>query len=334
MSQEPDAPIVTIITVAFNSARWLDRLLAALEAQTEQRFRFVLIDNASDLDQRPDPAALPGWARLIQSQTNLGFAAANNVAADDAQTPFLAFLNPDAFPKPDWLAALIAGADRYPHAAAFGSTQWRADARGVLDGTGDVLHASGLAYRSSYGRTAPPPPTGETFSACAAAMLVRRQAFVAAGGFDARYFCYFEDVDLGFRLRLLGWSTIQLHEAQVDHVGGGAAGAQSAFGDFHGARNRLWTFIKAMPSALFWPLLPIHLAATALVVSVHVAQGRGFAGWRGLLAGLIGMRPYWRSRRILQKSRTASTTDIARALAWSPAVLIGRRAVIRPIKPR
>jgi hypothetical protein len=86
-----------------------------------------------------------------------------------------------------------------------------------------------------------------------------------------------------------------------------------------------------MPPALFWPLLPLHLAATALVVSLHVAQGRGLSSWKGLLAGLRGLGPIWRSRRILQKARTASTMEIARALAWRPHVLIGRRAVIRPL---
>jgi len=323
-------PLATIIVVAHNSARWLPRMAGAVAAQRETRWRLVIVDNGSRAEERPRQGDLPPGASIIQCETNLGFAAANNIGARDAATPYLVFLNPDAFPEPGWLAALLAAADGFPEAGAIGSTQKRADAPGVFDGTGDVLHASGLAFRSSYGtRRDAPPPLGESFSACAAAMLVRREAFEDVGGFDARYFCYFEDVDLGFRLRLKGWRVLQLPDAVVEHVGGGVAGARSAFGDFHGARNRLWTYVKCMPPLLFWPLLPAHIAATVLVNTSALLQGRGFAAWRGSVAALAEIGPIWASRREVQNARTASTGEIASALAWSPDVLLNRRPVLR-----
>lgn len=326
-------PLATIIVVTHNSARWLARMSAAVAAQSETRWRLVVVDNGSRADERPKLADLPAGASIIQCETNQGFATANNLAARDADTPYLVFLNPDAFPAPDWLAALIAAAERYPQVAAIGSTQLRADAPGVYDGTGDVLHASGLAYRSNYGkRPSAPPALGESFSACAAAMLVRREAFEAVGGFDERYFCYFEDVDLCFRLRLLGHRVLQSPDAVVAHVGGGVAGARSSFGDFHGARNRLWTFVKCMPPFLFWPLLPAHLLATAIVNTSAAVRGRGFAAWRGTLAAFAGIDPIWRSRRAVQKQRTVTTGAIADALAWSPFVMIGRQPVIHPLR--
>lgn len=322
-------PLVTIIVVTHNSARWLPRMLEAVAAQTETRWRLVLVDNASKADERP--TALPPFASFTQSETNLGFAAANNLAARGAKTPYLALLNPDAFPEPGWLTALLAHADGAPKVGAVGSTQIRADDASRLDGVGDVLHASGLAYRSNFGKArATTPPLGETFSACAAAMLVRREAFEAAGGFDERYFCYFEDVDLGFRLRLLGWRILQAPDAIVAHVGGGSTGRRSAFADFHGARNRFWTFVKDMPGLLFWPLLPAHLLAGAAAATAALLTGRGVAAWRGIIAGLAGLGPIWRSRLNVQRARNASTGDIARALAWDPTALLSRRPVIRP----
>ena len=329
-SLPPVTPIATIIVVTHNSARWLPRMAAAVAAQSEPRFRLVIVDNASAPDERPRPSALPAHASLIQSETNVGFAEANNLGARDADTPYLVFLNPDAFPEPNWLGALLAAAEAHANAAAIGSTQLRADAPGVLDGAGDVLHATGMAYRAAHGRRARVPPFGESFSACAAAMLVRRAAFEAVGGFDARSFCYFEDVDLGFRLRLKGWRVLQSPDAMVAHVGGGAAGVQTPFADFHGARNRLWTFIKCMPTPLFWPLLPLHLIASAIVVTVAALRGRGFAAWRGFRAGLSSLAPIWRARKAVQRERRVSWLEIARALAWSPDVLFTRRPVIRP----
>ncbi|MCX7358003.1 MAG: glycosyltransferase family 2 protein [Alphaproteobacteria bacterium] len=324
--------LATIIIVTHNTARWRARQKAALEAQTDKRWRLCVIDNASRAEERPLAEHFPEGAQLTQSDVNLGFAEANNVCARDAQTPYLVFLNPDAFPEPNWFEHLIAAAERYPHAGAIGCLQKRDGAPGVLDGVGDVMHASGLAYRAGFGKHAAPPPLGETFSACAAAMLVRRDAFEAVGGFDARYFCYFEDVDLGFRLRLAGWRIVQTPDAIVAHVGGGSAGATSAFAEFHGARNRLWTFIKCMPGPLMWLLLPLHLLATVLVATLAPLRGRGLGAWRGIVAGFSGLGPIWATRRELQRTRKASLADIASALAWSPDVLITRRPVRHKIR--
>jgi N-acetylglucosaminyl-diphospho-decaprenol L-rhamnosyltransferase len=322
-------PIATIIVVTYNSARWLARQRAALEAQTETRWRLVVFDNASRPDERPKVRDLAAGGTIIQSELNIGFAAGNNAAARDADTPYLVFLNPDAFPEPDWLAALIRTAERFPLTAAIGSTQVRADHGDVFDGTGDVLHASGLAYRSNYGkRRGATPPLGETFAACAAAMLVRREAFETVGGFDESYFAYFEDVELGFRLRLAGWAVLQSPEAIVAHVGGGAPNERSGFADFHGARNRMRTFVKCMPAPLLWPLLPAHLLANAIACTF--ALRRGWHAWQGYIAALGEVGAMWRARRGV--NRIASTGAIARALAWSPFVFFGRKPVIRPIR--
>ncbi len=328
----PDT-LATLIVVTHNSRRWLPRLRAALIAQTEHRWRLVVVDSGSEADQLPTELDLPRGAILINCDRNVGFAAGNNLGAGGAETPFLALLNPDAFPEADWLANLLRSAANHPQAAAFGSTQISARDPTNLDGLGDVLHATGLAYRSEHNKPIRPlPPPGETFSACGAAMLVRREAFEAIGGFDERYFCYFEDVDLCFRLRLAGWRVLQSPDAIVSHVGGGSTGAISDFAEFHGARNRLWTFIKCMPGPLMWLLLPAHLIATGLVATLAPIRGRGLGGWRGIFAGFAGLGPILKSRREVQKARKASLSDIASALTWSPDVLFTRRAVIRKLR--
>ncbi|MEZ5958977.1 MAG: glycosyltransferase family 2 protein [Hyphomonadaceae bacterium] len=321
----------TIIVVTYNSARWLERQAAALAAQTETSWRLVVVDNASE-DERPDTRAFPFDVEIIQNERNVGFAEANNIAALDRQTPYLIFLNPDAFPEPGWLAALLQAAKEHPEAVAIGSTQVRHGTPDILDGTGDVLHSTGFAYRSNHGKRGATGPLAETFSACGAAMLVRREAFEAIGGFDGRYFCYFEDVDLGFRLRLAGGRVLQAPDAIVAHVGGGSAGARSEFAEFHGARNRLWTFFKCMPMPLLALLAPLHLAGSILLVSAAPFRGRGFGAWRGFVAGLTGLRPILETRRELQNARKASLSDIAAALAWAPDVFFTRRAVHRKIR--
>jgi len=321
--------LATIIVITHNAARWLPRWTAALSAQTDPRWKLVVLDNASRAEERPKQEDLPNGALFIQSEENLGFAAGNNRAARDADTPFLLLLNADAFPEPNWLGELLALAEKHPNAAAIGSTQIRADVSGVFDGTGDVLHASGISYRSNFGQQrGKTPPLGESFAACGAALLLRREAFETIGGFDERYFCFFEDVDLCFRLRLQGHIVLQSPDAIVHHVGGGSTGGRSAFARFHGARNRFWTFVKCMPAPLFWPLLPVHLALSGAACTAATFTGGGLAAWQGFFTGIAGVGPIWRSRQDLRRTRKVSAGAIARRLAWSPFVFFGRKPVI------
>lgn len=325
--------LATLIVVTYNSRACWPRLRAALESQTESRWRLIVVDNASLPEQRPQVADLPARAALLQQEVNLGYAAANNLAAKGATTPYLVLLNPDAFPEPDWLANLLAAAEAYPQAAAIGSTQISADDQSKFDGAGDAMHASGIAYRAEWNRPRRHlGPIAETFSACGAAMLIRKEIFEDMDGFDERYFCYFEDVDLCFRLRLAGWRVLQSPDAVVTHIGGASSGVRSAFAEFHGARNRLWTFVKCMPSPLLWLLLPAHLVLTALLASLGPIRGRGLHAWRGIIAGFAGLGPILKTRRDVQKRRKASVFDIAAALTWSPDVFFTRRAVYRKIR--
>ena len=94
----------------------------------------------------------------------------------------------------------------------------------------------------------------EVFSPCAAAALYARPSFEREGGFDESFFCYLEDVDLGFRLRLRGERCVQVRRAEVLHAGSAISGHLSEFSVFHSYRNRIWLFAKNVP----WPLAPAH----------------------------------------------------------------------------
>ena len=140
----------------------------------------------------------------------------------------MALLNPDAFPEPDWLEALLVAAESNPGFDVFDSKLVNAGNPTVLDGAGDAYHLSGLAWRMGHG--SPVPTSGEyereVFSPCAAAALYRRSALSETGGFDEEYFCYVEDVDLGFRLRLAGHNAMYVLDAGVHHVGSATTGGR------------------------------------------------------------------------------------------------------------
>jgi GT2 family glycosyltransferase len=205
-----------------------------------------------------------------------------------------------------------------------------------LDGLGDVMSITGFPFRGGYRRPDPgDAQVGEVFSACGGAMLVDRALFLEMGGFDERFFCYCEDVDFGYRLRLRGEPTLIIPDAVVRHEGSASTGGpRSDFATFHGTRNRLWVFVKDTPPLLFWLTAPLHLVTTATLFASHAAHGEFASPWKGLMAGLANIGVALKARREAQSQRTVSSWAIARAMTWSPLDILQRRVFIQPWRPR
>ncbi|WP_341895218.1 glycosyltransferase family 2 protein [Ferrovibrio terrae] len=314
---------MTVAIVNFNAGHYLSNTLTGLAAQTETRFKAIIVDNASSDQSIADArACLQGDNRFefIMLSTNTGFAAANNLAARRTDTLWFALLNPDAIPDRDWLEQLLAATGRHPKAMMFGSTQIDQNNPDLLDGAGDRYFALGIPWRGGHGwpRKAL-PPEGEVFSPCAAAALYRTDIYRAAGGLEESFFCYVEDVDLAFRLRLQGHRCIQVPTAIVRHAGSITSGGRnSAFARYHGTRNMIWCFVRNMPGLLFYPLLPLHLAAMLLLWLRAFATGMWRPVGRGIVDALRGFAPIWRQRHIIQTARSAPALHIAEWLTWKP----------------
>lgn len=329
------SPQVTVAIVAYQSRDYMQACVDALAAQSFTDFECVIVDNAST-DGGMDALRPPDARFRVQRMgTNLGFAAANNVAAFASSAPWFATLNPDTRADPAWLAALMSATARWPDAASFGSTQISLEDPDVLDGVGDVWHAAGIGWRGRFLWPASAvPPEGEVFGPCAAAALYRRDLFVALGGFDERFFCYCEDVDLAYRLRLAGWSAVQVADAVVRHAGSGISGRTSEFTVFHGHRNRVWTWVKNTPGLWLWILLPYHLAYNAAMWWSSRKIGSLGVMSRAYVAAVKGLPAVWQDRRRVQKTRKASLQSLFRAMAWLPQAPLRRDIVRRLAEPR
>jgi GT2 family glycosyltransferase len=322
---------VGVVIVNWNAGEHLATALESLERQTVAPHRVIVVDNASD-DGSVDgfETRFPN-VEIIRSDENLGFAAGNNLGVrmcDDCD--LVALVNPDAFPEPAWLERLLAAAASHPDYGFFASRLVAADDSKTLDGTGDEYHVSGLAWRRDQGApTSVERPQGEIFSARAAAALYRREALLAVGGFDESFFCYYEDTDLAFRLRLAGWRGLFVPDAVARHVGSATAGAWSAFTTYHSARNQIWVYVKNMPGPLFWLYLPQHLVLGALVTVAYAFAGEGGAAFRGRRDALRGLPRVLAERRRIQRQRVATCGELRRVMARGPAalrVMLGARA--------
>jgi GT2 family glycosyltransferase/peptidoglycan/LPS O-acetylase OafA/YrhL len=308
---------VGVVIVNKNAGRYLAMVLESLERQTLAPHRVVIVDNASTDDSLDGLEARFPSILLIRSKENLGFAAANNLAVgmcDDCE--FVALLNPDAFPEPAWLETLVAAAVAHPEAAFFGSRLVRDDDPTVLDGTGDMYHVSGMAWRRDQGvPVTAERDSNEAFSACAAAALYRRDVWIAVGGLDESFFCYYEDTDLAFRLRLAGHRCLYVPDAVARHVGSATTGLLSAFTIYHSTRNQVWTYVKNMPRLLFWLYLPQHLLFNALTVLAYAVQGQGRAALAGKRDALRGLPRILAERRRIQAARVATSKEMRSAMA-------------------
>lgn len=327
-------PRVCIIIINFNAGDRLAKVLEALSRQTWRDFNVLIFDNASSdgSENCPRPQGLD--VALVRADTNLGFAGGMMAAIAHTDAPWIAALNPDAYPDSDWLAKLVAASDRYGPQTVLGSVQLMADDPEQLDGLGDTYHASGVAWRGGFGKSvkARPNTDKEIFAACFAATLFHRQTFHDHGGLDTDFFCYHEDVDFGFRHRRRGGRAILVHDAVVTHEGSAITGRYSAFTVFHGIRNRQWTLVKNMPWVLMPFALPLYLLFSLAFLIRSYMLGIGFPYVRGWWAGIRDMGPMLKKRKHYGETPLVSAWTIAKAMSWSPIAPLRRAPDLRDIK--
>lgn len=305
-----NVPLITVLIISWNSELHLQACLGKLFSQTYQNFEVILLNNDSLY------VALDEFAsdklRIIQLGSNLGFAVANNIGARLACGKWIALLNADAFPEPCWLENFLKAAEQNPQYTVFSSRQIQYNTPYLLDGAGDSYHITGLAWRRYYNQ--PTENYGllkeEVFSACPAAALYSRKEFLKIGGFDEDYFSYFEDVDLGFRLRLNGAKCLYVPEAVVHHVGSASTGKRSDFSVYYGYRNMIWTFFKNMPSPYIWIFLPLHISTVLFFVLYLTWRGQGSTIWHAIFDALVGLPKILKKRKDIQKNIRIKPYDL------------------------
>jgi GT2 family glycosyltransferase len=298
-------PLVSVVVPNWNGRRFLAETLEGLRAQQFPSFEAIVVDDGST-------DGSPGWLRecfpwviVERLARNSGFASAANAGAGVAQGRYVAFLNSDAVPRPDWLAELVACLERHPAAAAVDSKILRLGEPDEIDGAGDAMTWSLKAYRRGAGQPWDPWLEREEriFAASGTAALWRAEAFSHLGGFDDRFFAYYEDVDLGFRALRGGYECWFTPLAVVMHRGGASAGpAARRLESFDAVRNRWAMIIKNAP--LSWLVRKGHVIVLGEAASIAraVARGDGFLHFAAYGDVLRSIRPWWLSRQQIRRT--------------------------------
>ncbi len=321
---------VSVVVVNWNGELYLDECLTAVAALRGEVGEVLVVDNASTDRSLSILAEGHPTVQVLRMEGNFGPARARNAGMRAARNRWVLALDNDAIVLPDTLEKLAAAAaetgDRVaiaqPRSVFFGD-------RGRVHYDGGSLHYAGLIALRNFYRPIPEAEgrgVVEVGCAVAVALLVDRDAILAAGGYDETFFILFEDLDLSYRLRALGSRILSVEEAIVLHKGG-TSGLSYREGPsypasrvFFHSRNR-WLFLaKDYRAWTLFAALPGLAVYEAAWFGFALASG-GLGSWcRGKLQFLRLLPRVLRERRAFQ----------ARRLCSDRALLVGGPLTVTP----
>lgn len=297
----------SVIIPTYNGERLLIPCLEALRAQEYPRGRWeiIVVDDASRDGTLARLASDYPEARVVALPTNRGLAAACNAGAAVARGEALVMLNNDTEVEPGWLAALLQPLAADPMVGAVAAKMLLFDRRDILHSAGDLYGRDGIprnrgVWERDVGQY---DASTRVFGGCGGAVAYRRAAWEEAGGFDEQLFMYLEDVDLAWRLRLLGWEARFAPQARVYHHLSASGGGTLA--SFYTGRNTLWVLARDVPGPLLRRYWLAIVRAQLRIARDALRAWRGAsarARLRGQLAGLAGL-PRWLAQRPALQAR-------------------------------
>ena len=295
-----------VVIPSWNGRRWLDGCLESVFAQTRPPDGVIVVDNGSTDGSAAHVRERFPDVRVVELGRNTGFAGGANAGLRAAAAEFVALVNQDVLLKPDWLERACRALDEAPRAASVATKMLDLGDPSLLYDTGDILRRDGVCeqrgrFERDDGRF---DASGEVFGACAGAALYRREAVLALGGFEERFFIYLEDADLALRLRLAGWTCVY-EPAVALHAGEGSGGPPERPVHAWAERNTLLLVARAYP----WRWLPLVAWRQAGWAWHALRAGRLGSHVRGAVSALPLLPGMWRERRALREGASVPVKD-------------------------
>lgn len=268
-------PRTTIVIVTWNQAGLVTQAIRSARQQTV-RCKILVIDNGStdgtaELIQREFPDV-----ELVVLAHNAGFAGGIAAALPRVSTELVALLNNDAIADRQWIERSIHAIDEGDDIASVAARMLLMSDDKTVNNAGIVLLDS--LYCADRGLGSPRDGVyerpAEVFAASGGAAVYRRLPVLAVGGIDPDYFMYYEDVDLGWRLRLAGWRSVYCPAAIVRHCHAASSDVQSRTFALWNETNRLLTLARNAPLRNFFGAVIRFILTTASLVAKEVLSAR------------------------------------------------------------
>ena len=304
ITEEIDTILVSVIIVNFNGKHHLERCLPSLLNTATVRFEIIVVDNGS-----ADGSV--SWLRanypqivLIPQECNLGFGRANLLAAWQARGQYIGLLNSDTVVQPDWLWHLHRALLLHHDVAVVCATLRLLDHPETLNARGGGMTRLGFGFDLEFAQPVEDVAVNaadrltDVLFPSGAAMLMRREEFLGQFRFDPSFFMYHEDVDLGWRMWLLGRRAVVSEKSVVYHKFGGTTKNEKgvSWRALMGSRHNLRTLLKHYELNTLMPVL-------GELVRLWLAQRAYRTLFDTLFWNLLHLRGTARSRRMIQAER-------------------------------
>lgn len=280
---------VTVIIPNYRGEKFIGDCLKSLEAQSYKDFDVIMVDNDSgdgsiDLVKRDFP-----WVEIISLEDNFGFSRAVNEGIKKSDTPFVLLLNNDTKAERSFVEKMLSAIKRDERIFSASAKMLQMMAPDKIDGAGDLYSVFGWAFARGKDRSASRyTKRCDIFASCGGAAIYRRSILDEIGWFDEFHFAYLEDIDIGYRARIMGYRNVYEPEAVVYHYGSGVSG--SRYNDFKvrlSARNNMYIIMKNMP----WPQillnLPFLIFGFGVKALFFICKGHGRAYLSGIKRGYL-----------------------------------------------
>lgn len=307
---------VTVIIPHSGGEEILRHCLRSLQKTQYLNYKILVVDNGSrDGSRRMIRLEFPE-VRIVESQTNLGFAAGCNLGIRDTRSPYVVLLNNDTEVTSGWLDPLVEAADTdatigaiQPKILSYQDRQ-RFDYGGGAGGEIDLF-----GYPFAWGRlfdhievdTGQYDQQRQVFWASGAATLLRRSALDRVGLLDETFFAHMEEIDLNWRLQWAGYRVVAIPNAVVFHQTGATLGQHQFRKMVLNHRNSLVMMLRNHTTCTLLWIFPLRLLLEMITMIASLFRGQA-KRTVAVLGGLIGVCFMWktviRGRRAIESVRS------------------------------
>ena len=315
---------VAVVILNWNGREMLAKYLPRVLEYSQDEAEIVVADNDSSDDSMLYLEDYSDAVRVISLDRNYGFAEGYNLALQQIDAEYYVLLNSDVEVTPHWLTPLIDFMDSHPDVAACqpkllsvddkGRFEYAGASGGFLDRYGYPF-CRGRVFETVEQDNGQYDSPADVLWATGACMMIRSADYNAAGGLDGRFFAHCEEIDLCWRLRLMGRRICCIPNSKVYHVGGGTLPKNSPYKTFLNFRNNLTMLYKNLPEEELRYVMRVRVWLDYLAAVKTLILDRSFAGFKSI----------FRARREFKKWRHDFDDDRRRIQASGVEVNIPER---------
>jgi GT2 family glycosyltransferase len=306
-------PRVTVIVLNYNGSSLTIDCIRALERQTFGDFDVVVVDNGSSadsvnvLEEYFSKISHSIEISFLPLQNNLGFSGGNNRALKISTGEFVALLNNDTEPEPDWLTEIVVAMEANP-AVGICASKILVFGTDIIDSAGDGLLRSLKGYKRGEGESKSNFSKKEfVFGACAGAALYRKEMIDRIGFLDEDFFLIHEDTDINLRAQITGWKVLFVPTAIVYHKVRSSIGRHSDTETFYTLRNSYLVKIKNIPISILIYCSPEIVISTFMEFIYFVFKHRQVELYlRAIGSAIVLMRKMLQKRIIILGKKKVS----------------------------